>query len=78
MIDAVYWVPAMDGDECWTEDPDNDVSLMYMDRAGLDARIFHIDGRDSYATDPIPHTARMVINVLVHGADAGLVQVSVS
>ena len=76
--DAVYWVPAMDGDECWTEDPDNDVSLMYMDRAGLEARIFRIDGRDSYATDPMPHTAHLVTNVLVHGADAGLVQVSAS
>ena len=76
--DAVYWVPAMDGDECWTKDPDKDVSLMYMDRAGLEARIFRIDGRDSYATDPIPHTAHLVTNVLVHGADEGLVQVTAS
>ena len=68
----------MDGDECWTEDPDNDVSLMYMDRAGLEARIFHIDGRDSNSTDPTPYTAYLVTNVLVHGAGVGLVQVSAS
>ena len=52
--DAVYWAPAMVGDEDWTDDPDNDVSLMYMDRAGLEARIFRIEGGDSYATDPLP------------------------
>ena len=55
--DAVYWVPAMDGDEYWTEDPENDVGLIYMDRAGLEVRIFHIDSRDSNATDPTPYTA---------------------
>lgn len=78
--DAVYWAPAMVGDEGWTDDPDNDVSLMYMDKAGLEARIFRIEGKDSYATDPMPHTAHLVTNVLVHirgeGEADGLVQVS--
>lgn len=74
--DAVYWAPAMDGDEGWTDDPANDVSLMYMDKAGLEARIFRIEGRDSYATDPLPHTAHLVTNVLVHGEETGLVRVS--
>ena len=79
--DAVYWAPAMVGDEGWTDNPDNDVSLMYMDKAGLEARIFRIEGKDSYATDPMPHTAHLVSNVLVRGdADGlvadGLVQVS--
>lgn len=73
--DAVYWAPAMVGDEGWTEDPDNEVSLMYMDRAGLEARVFRIEGRDSYATDPLPHTAHIVGNVLVHGVDGGLAAV---
>ncbi len=74
--DAVYWAPAMDGDEGWTEDPDNDVSLMYMDKAGLEARVFRIEGHDSYATDPLPHTAHLVTNVLVHGEQDGLIRVS--
>lgn len=74
--DAVYWAPAMDGDEGWTDDPDNDVSLMYMDKAGLEARIFRIEGHDSYATDPLPHTAHLVTNVLMHGEEGGLVEVS--
>ncbi|MEX2454466.1 MAG: aromatic-ring-hydroxylating dioxygenase subunit beta [Rhodospirillaceae bacterium] len=71
--EAVYWAPAMAGDEGWTDDPDRDVSLMYMDRAGLEARVFRIESRDSYATDPMPHTAHVVSNVLVHGAADGLV-----
>jgi benzoate/toluate 1,2-dioxygenase subunit beta len=74
--DAVYWAPAMVGDEGWTDDPDNDVSLMYMDKAGLEARIFRIEGKDSYATAPPPHTAHLVTNVLVHGEVEGLVHVS--
>ena len=44
--DAVYWAPAMVGDEGWTDDPDNDVSLMYMDKAGLEARVFRIENRE--------------------------------
>jgi benzoate/toluate 1,2-dioxygenase beta subunit len=74
--DAVYWAPAMVGDEGWTDDPDNDVSLMYMDKAGLEARIFRIEGHDSYATDPMPHTAHLVTNVLVLGEADGLAQVA--
>lgn len=79
-MDAIYWAPAMVGDEGWTDNPDNDVSLMYMDRPGLEARVFRIESRDSYATDPMPHTAHIVSNVLVEGngeGDAdGLVHVS--
>lgn len=76
--DAIYWAPAMVGDEGWTDDPDRDVSLMYMDRTGLEARIFRIEGGDSYATDPMPHTAHLVTNVLVHGEKEGLVIVTAS
>ena len=74
--DAVYWAPAMDGDEGWTDDPDNDVSLMYMDKAGLEARIFRIEGKDSYATDPLPHTAHLVSNVMMQGEADGLIWAS--
>ncbi|MEE2998066.1 MAG: aromatic-ring-hydroxylating dioxygenase subunit beta [Pseudomonadota bacterium] len=74
--DAIYWAPAMVGDEGWTNDPDNEVSLMYMDRAGLDARIFRIEGEDSYATEPLPHTSHLVTNVLNHGERDGLIEVS--
>ncbi len=76
--DAIYWVPAMVGDDDWTDNPDNDVSLMYMDRTGLEARIFRIESEDSYATDPLPHTAHLVTNVLTHGDSEGLIMVTAS
>lgn len=76
--DAIYWVPAFASDDEMTTDPDNEVSLMYMDKAGLDARVFRIEGRDSYATEPLPWTAHLVTNVLIHGDDGGLIRVSAS
>ncbi len=47
-----------------------------MDRAGLEARIFRIEGGDSYATDPLPHTAHLVTNVLIHDQTDDLTEVS--
>ena len=76
--EAIYWAPAMVGDEGWTDNPDNDVSLMYMDRAGLEARIFRIEGADSYASDPLPHTAHLVTNVLIHDERGEYIDVSAS
>jgi len=67
--DAVYWAPALDGDEGFTDDPDNAVSLIYLDRAGIEARVFRIESGDSYANSPLPMTAHLVTNV--HVLDAG-------
>ncbi len=61
--DAVFWAPAMVGDGGFSEDPDNHVSLIYLDRTGLEARIFRIEGGDSYANAPLPHTAHLIANV---------------
>jgi len=74
--DCIYWAPAMVGDENWTDNPDNDVSLIYMDRPGLEARIFRIEGEDSYATHPLPHTSHLVTNILVQGQTEDNVDVS--
>lgn len=63
--DALYWVPAMTGEDGFTEDPDNAVSLLYLDRAGLEARIFRIESGDSFASVPLPRTAHLVSNVRV-------------
>ena len=74
--DAVFWAPALAGEEGFSEDPDNDVSLIYLDRAGLEARIFRIEGRDSFASAPLPHTAHVVGNVHVTGIDGADIAVS--
>lgn len=76
--DAVYWVPAFASDDAMTSDPDNEVSLMYMDKHGLEARVFRIESRDSYATEPLPWTAHLVTNVLVHGDLDGVIEASAS
>ena len=74
--DAVFWAPALAGEEGFSEDPDNDVSLIYLDRAGLEARIFRIEGRDSFASAPLPHTAHVVSNVLVTEIEGAEIAVS--
>ena len=74
--DAVFWAPAIAGDEGFSEDPDNDVSLIYLDRPGLEARIFRIEGRDSFANAPLPHTAHVVSNVHVTGTLGAEIEVS--
>ena len=74
--DAVFWAPALAGEEGFTEDPDNEVSLIYLDRAGLEARVFRIEGRDSFASAPLPHTAHVVGNVHVTGAEGAEIAVS--
>jgi 3-phenylpropionate/cinnamic acid dioxygenase small subunit len=74
--DAVYWVPALTGEDGFTSDPDNEISIIYLDRNGLESRIFRIEGGDSMATEPLPLTAHLVTNVLVHRSDGGLVEAS--
>lgn len=63
--DAIFWVPAWASDDGFTTDPDNDVSLMYMDKAGLEARVFRIESAESWATEPLPFTAHLVTGALV-------------
>lgn len=74
--DAMFWAPAIAGEEGFSEDPDNDVSLIYLDRPGLEARIFRIEGRDSFANAPLPHTAHVVSNVHVTGIEGPEIEVS--
>ena len=74
--DAIFWVPAFASDDAMTTDPDNEVSLMYMDRPGLDARVFRLEAADSYANEPLPWTAHLVSNVMVTGATGSELEVA--
>lgn len=76
--DAVYWAPAFASDDEMTSDPDQEVSLMYMDRNGLAARIFRVESGDSYASDPLPWTAHLVTNILVTRVQVDEIDVSAS
>lgn len=74
--DAVLWAPAFASDDEMTTDPDTEVSLMYMDRNGLEARVVRIEGGDSYASTPLPWTAHLVTNVVVTRAEGDDVEAS--
>ena len=76
--EAVFWAPAHVSDGEFTTDPDNEVSLIYMDRAGLEARIFRIESGDSYASDPLPRTAHLIGNILITQTKADRISVAAS
>jgi len=63
--DAVLWAPALDGDDGFTTDPDTEISLIYLDRAGIEARVFRIESGESYANMPLPMTVHLVTNIRV-------------
>ena len=63
--DCTYWAPALDRDGGFTADPETEISLIYLDRAGLEARVFRIESGDSYANTPLPMTAHLISNVRV-------------
>jgi len=66
--DCVFWAPAWAGDETWTTDPMRQVSLIWADRRSLAARIFRVEGGDSYASMPLPLTIHLVSGVAVTSA----------
>lgn len=63
--DAEYWMPAWDDNDELTEDPHNEMSLIYYpNRAGLEDRIFRIRTERSSATSmPDPRTGHNITNV---------------
>jgi 3-phenylpropionate/cinnamic acid dioxygenase small subunit len=59
--DGVYWVPAFHGDY----DPDERVSIIYDQRAGIAARVKRLSGHHAYAQQPKTRLLRTVSNVEV-------------
>ena len=58
--EAKYWAPAWVDDHNMTSDPARQANLIYADRTELEARIFRIEGEDSYASMPLPHTSHVI------------------
>jgi 3-phenylpropionate/cinnamic acid dioxygenase small subunit len=73
--DAVFWAPAWATDESWTVDPKRQVSLIWADRRNLAARIFRVEGGDSYASMPLPLTVHLVTGITVLSATADTLEV---
>ena len=74
--DAVYWIPAWDGEHTLTKDPDRELSLIYYgSRAGLEDRIYRIRTELSLASTPLPRTVHMTSNHVVDEAAEGQLRV---
>ncbi len=63
--DVEFWMPAWDDDDKLTQDPQNEVSLIYYgDKSGLEDRVFRINTERSSATSlPEPRTGHNITNV---------------
>lgn len=62
--DASFWMPAWDDDDRLTEDPQQEISLIYYpNRQGLEDRIFRIKTERSSATMPDTRTSHQISNV---------------
>ena len=66
--DSQYWMPCWDDDDQLTEDPHNEVSLVfYPNRNGLEDRVFRIKTERSGASTPEPRTSHMLSNIEILG-----------
>ncbi|UTT69346.1 benzoate 1,2-dioxygenase small subunit [Arthrobacter sp. DNA4] len=75
--DSEFWMPAWDVDDQLTQDPQNEISLIYYDnRGGIEDRVFRIKTDRSSATSlPEPRTGHNITDVEVVANDGGKVDV---
>lgn len=71
--DCEFWMPAWDDFDTLTEDPLNEMSLIYYpDKSGIEDRVFRIKTDRSSATSlPEPRTSHNIANVEVLGREEG-------
>lgn len=72
--DGLFWAPAWASDETWTSDPKRQVSLIWADRRNLAARIFRVEGGDSYASMPLPLTVHLVTGTTVMSSSGDAIE----
>ncbi|MEE9095957.1 benzoate 1,2-dioxygenase small subunit [Pseudarthrobacter phenanthrenivorans] len=75
--DSEFWMPAWDVDDQLTQDPQNEISLIYYDnRGGIEDRVFRIKTDRSSATSlPEPRTGHNITDIEVLANDGGKVDV---
>ncbi len=62
--DATFWMPAWDDADQLTEDPQQEISLIwYGSRGGLEDRVFRIKTERSSATIPYARTSHNISNI---------------
>ncbi|MFJ6457093.1 benzoate 1,2-dioxygenase small subunit [Paenarthrobacter sp. NPDC091669] len=69
--DSEFWMPAWDVDDRLTQDPQNEISLIYYDnRGGIEDRVFRIKTDRSSATSlPEPRTGHNLTDIEIMGHD---------
>lgn len=72
--DIVYWVPSWHGDTEVVSDPSREVSLLYLDRSGLEDYIARAVSGDAHVMEPGPRIDRFVSNVMVVDPTEGVVR----
>ena len=74
---AEFWVPAWRDEDEVTEDPENEIALIYISsRVQLEERVSRVRSGRSAASSPLPRTAHAVSNVMVTaGADDDMLTV---
>ena len=64
--DAVFWTPAWDSEHTVTTDPQNEVSLLYIEgKEALSDRVWRWASGDSPASTPLPRTSHLMGNVRI-------------
>lgn len=77
--DAVYWVPAWANEHQLTNDPGNELSLIYIDgRSGLEDRVFRLETDDSMASVPADRTVHLIGGVIVQPRVGNTVEATAS
>ncbi len=73
---AVFWVPAWKSEDTPTEDPDTEISLIYIaSRTQLEERVARVRSGRSAASSPMPRTAHALSNLLVEPAEGDALRV---
>jgi len=72
--DCTYWMPAWDSEHEMTQDPTNEISLIYYsNRNGLEDRVWRIESGMSSASTPLPRTSHVVTNIRLGEEKDGVV-----
>lgn len=74
--DCQFWMPAWDDYDTLTEDPENEMSLIfYYDRSGIEDRVFRIKTDRSSATSlPEPRTQHNLSNIEILEREGSIIK----
>jgi 3-phenylpropionate/cinnamic acid dioxygenase small subunit len=69
--DAVFWVPAFRMDGSYTENPAEELNMIYIaSRSGIEDRIYRLETEIALSSTPMPRTSHLVGMVTIDDADA--------